>query len=145
MATQGIWEAYITKAKKRIPNDKAIEVPILTLSYRTEIYGGDIHAWPHLGYFTFKTRRDDSPEKLNSSDLIKVIKYNGWKEPTQIKKLEKDIQTSSKLFEQGELNKFQAKCKNLGKCWKKYPNFSLNNAKVSSLVAETALFLHNNP
>ena len=56
--------------------------------------------------------------KVNSSDLLKEIEKFGWTRPLYVEELAQDIQKSSELFKQKDLEAFLTECEKLKIRWR---------------------------
>jgi hypothetical protein len=119
---KGTWEPHIGKMEMKV-EDKVKEVPVFGWSYRVgSIYGGEVHAYPHLGLLLFQTRRGDYPDPGFSGDLKKVVKEIdsfGWGKPPHLEEVYNDVEAASKMVK-SDVNGFIEHCKELEKNWENY-------------------------
>jgi len=119
-----VWEPHIGKMQMQAGKDKVEEVPVFSWSYRGKFaYGGEIHAYPHLGILLFQTKRgdyDDDPGfKGNLQEVLKEIDSFGWGKPPNIEEVYNDIQAASTIAKNNG-NRFFQHCKELETKWQTY-------------------------
>jgi len=121
------WKPYIARTKMKLENGKEIEFPVFSWSYAfclTSLSGGQLHAWPHCGYFSIRGTRSDytGPERAENPKVLLAAlkKCYGWdKIPPHIKEIRKDIKKTKQIFEK-DISKFIKECERLNKKWQEY-------------------------
>lgn len=129
---KGKWKMHIGKMEAE-KGKEVVELPVFGWTYCVgSLCGGNVHAWPHLGYFTFQTtRRDyDKDFKGSASEIVVELERFGWEVPQHLSDLEKDIKKSSDILKdinkcsvrtrRRKADKFMDECKSLEERWQEY-------------------------
>jgi hypothetical protein len=111
----------------KLENGEEIEFPVFSWSYAfclTSLSGGQLHAWPHCGYFSIRKTRSDynGPKRTEDPKVILKSLKNcyGWDEtPPYIEEVGKDIRKTKEIFEK-DISKFIEVCKKLEEKYKEY-------------------------